>query len=139
MKKKLMYITTLFLIVILSVFACSCDVGEQSSVKTITKPYINEYECTYAQFGDENILEKYDYIKIILTDKENAELVYKPKNGDRRIIKSTYTYNSETKELTANIGIYGHEYKPTVTIKDGEFTVNKSFMQKQLTMKFKAK
>lgn len=137
MKRKL---SLLFLLCLLSLFILpSCDAREAGSIKTLTRPYIAQYECTEARLGDENILEKFDYININIKDKNNLELIYKPLNGDKKVIESTYTFDNNTHELTAEIGIFGYTFKQSTKIEQGKFTVSKQFGGKELILKFKAK
>ena len=94
----------------------ACDAQNAGSLKSITRPYIAQYECIEAKFGEENYLEKFDYIKLTLKDKENMEICYKLKNSERTIVKS----------------------KQSTIIENGKFTISKSIGGKQLVMKFKA-
>ena len=47
--------------------ACESNVNfqTQGSIKTITRPYIAQYECTEARYGEIDLLENYEYNKII--------------------------------------------------------------------------
>lgn len=137
MKRKL---SLLILLCLLSLLILpSCDAREAGSIKTLTNSYIAQYECTEAHLGDENILDKFDYIIINLKDKKKLELIYKPLNGDKRVIESEYTFDNTTHELTAEIGILGYSVKQSTKIEHGKFTVCKQFGGKELIMKFKAK
>ena len=53
--------------------------------------------------------------------KNELEVIYKLKIGDRKIISSPYEFNPETHELSADIGILGYKFKQTVIIKNGRF------------------
>ena len=99
----------------------------------------SHYECTEATLGGENLLDKFEYIEIVLVDKEEMQLIYKPKEGKKSKIKSNYTFNLETRELTADIGIYGYRFRESTIVENGKFTVTKTIGEKQLIMKFKTK
>ncbi len=117
----------------------ACDAREAGSLKSITRPYIAHYECTEAYLGDENLLDKFEYIEIVLVDKDEMQLLYKPKEGKKSKIKSNYSFNAETHELTADIGIYGYRFRESTIVENGKFNITKSLGEKQLIMKFKAK
>lgn len=137
MKKRLFLIITVFAVFLL--LLSGCEGVEQGSLKSITRPYIAQYECTSATLGGEDIKDRFECLEIILKDKENFELVYQPKDGERRIYKSKYTFDTETHELTADIGILGYQFKPTVKVQNGKFTIVKQIGAKQLVLNFKAK
>ncbi len=132
----------MFLTVFCSMFLLilsACDAREAGSLKSITRPYIAHYECTEATLGGENLLDKFEYIEIVLVDKEEMQLIYKPKDGKKSKIKSNYIFNLETRELTADIGIYGYRFRESTIVENGKFTVTKTIGEKQLIMKFKTK
>lgn len=136
MKRKLLLFTAVFLMLLTLLPAC--DAQNAGSLKSITRPYIAQYECIEAKFGEENYLEKFDYIKLTLKDKENMEICYKLKNGERTIVKSKYDFDVESKRLTADVGILGYKFKQSTIIENGKFTISNSIGGKQLVMKFKA-
>ncbi len=117
----------------------ACDAREAGSLKSITRPYIAHYECTEATLGGEDLLDKFEYIEIVLVDKEEMQLIYKPKEGKKSKIKSNYSFNLETRELTADIGIYGYRFRESTIVENGKFTVTKTIGEKQLILKFKTK
>lgn len=136
MKKRLI----LFAIIctLLLTFLSACDIKNAGSLKSITNPYIAQYECVEAKLGDEDLLKKFDYIKITLVNKENLELTYKPKDGEHKTIKSKYSFDVKSRILTAEIGLLGYTFKQSTVIEKGRFTLSKSIGSKQLVMKFKA-
>ncbi|MDE6001706.1 MAG: hypothetical protein K2G96_05265, partial [Clostridia bacterium] len=90
MKKKILFTLAAFCM-LLPLFVCACDAREAGSLKSITRPYIAQYECTEATLGDENLLEKFEYIKIVLVNKDTMQIIYKPKNGKKQINETKYT------------------------------------------------
>lgn len=136
MKKRLILFA--FLCTLLLTFLSACDVKNAGPLKSITNPYIAQYDCVEATLGEQDLLKKYDYIKITLVDKENLELTYKPKDGDNKTIKSQYTFDSKTRKLNAEVGILGYKFKQSTIVEKGKFTISKAILGKQLIMKFKA-
>lgn len=137
MRTKL-FVTAFIFALLLTVFP-ACDAREAGSLKALTKPYIAQYECTEAKLGDEDLLEKFEYITIVLEDKQTLKLIYKPKDGEKHVAESTYSLDTETRELTADLWILGYKFRQSTTVKNGKFTITKKIGDKQLVMNFKSK
>ena len=135
MKRKLIIIAA---ICSLFVLLSACDARDTGSLKSLTRPYIAQYECTDAKLGNDDLLEKFDYIKIGLVDKNKLQLIYKLKMGEKRVKESEYTFDAKTRELSADIGIFGYRFNQTTVVKDGKFTVTKTILGKQLVMNFES-
>ena len=136
MKKKF-FLLTVLLCTLLLLPACGMDV--QSSLKAITMPHIAEYECVEARLGNEDLLKKYEYFYITLLNKEELEVSFKEKEGKRATFKGGYSLDPKTRELTGEIGVLGFKYKESVTIKNGEFVIEKNIGPFPLYMKFKVR
>lgn len=134
MKKRLKFLAVLPLLCI-CVF-CAFTIDSSTSVKTLTKPYINTYECTSARLGNEDLLEKYEYFKITMLDGNELEVSFKRKNGKRHAYVCGYTYDSEKQTLSAEIGILGFKFKQDVKISEGKFTLCMPILGKTLVMNF---
>ncbi len=137
MKKKISLL--LLLCVLVLTFLCACDPEiAKGSVKSLTKPYITTYECVEARLGNQNLLEKYDFIKITLLDKDELEVSFKPKKGEKKSFKGAYSVDPETREFSGEIGIFGMTFKEKTTIEKGRFTIYKNILTIPLIMKFEA-
>ena len=137
MKRKLPLIA--ILITLMLCLFPSCEIPASGSLKSLTKPYIAEYVCTEARLGEENLLDKYEFIKITLLDAKELEVSFKPKNGDKKAFKGNYSVNGETREFNGEIGIFGVTFKETTKIENGEFTITKNILSQPLILKFKMK
>lgn len=137
MKKKI-FIATLILTLCLMILP-ACEVSMDDSIKSLTHPYAGEYECVEAKFGEKDLLESYEYIKITFLDAEKFEISYKPKDGQKRSFESNYTVDEGTRELTGELGIFGYKFREKIKIEHGEFTITKTMMNKPLIIKFKMK
>ncbi len=140
MKKKLL----LFAAICAAAFSLlavlpACDADPNGDIKSITKPYIAEYVCTEAKFGEEDLLEKYDYIKLTLLDGKQMELSYKPKDGDKKSYVCDYEVDEKTRELTADFWLLGISHREKISIENGGFTIIKTIYSKPLYMKFQTK
>ena len=136
MKKRLIIFVVLCTLILTILSAC--DMKNAGPLKSITHPYIAQYECVEATLGDEDLLDKFDYIKITLVNKDTLELNYKLKDGDNKTIESNYNFDVNSRTLTAEVGILGYTVKQSTVIEKGKFTISKSISGKQLIMKFKA-
>lgn len=137
MKKRLFVAGLLAALVI--TFACAFTIDENSSVKDLTHPYINSYECTRATLGETDLLEEYEYFRIIIGEGEELTVLFKQKGGKEHRYASTYKFDKDTHELTAEIGILGFTYRQKTIIENGKFTISMPILTKQLTMIFEAK
>lgn len=135
MKRKLIALLAIVALCVLMLPACTASA--EGSIKTITKPYIAQYECVKAKCGDTDLLENFDYVRIILADDEELEVVVKPKGEEKQITKGTYALNPETRELTGEIGILGYKYREKVIVKNGRFTISKNIGGKEFYAEFK--
>lgn len=144
MKKRFFILTMLLSALLLILPACASsasatDGGAGGSLKSITKPYIGEYECVEARLGETEFLDKYDYIKISLLDDEKIEISYKPKDGQKKSYTGAYTVNPDTRELTGELGILGIKFREKTKIVNGKFTLTTNILAAPLIMKFKMK
>ena len=134
MKKKLCAI------IILAFTACLClcafTFDPNSSVKSLTKPYITTYDCTFARFGNEDLLEKYEYLKITFLDDKQLEVSYKRKDGKKKVHVCDYEYDDETQLIEAEVGILGFKFKQSTKIENGKFTISMPILGKPLVMNF---
>lgn len=137
MKRKIL--PALAILAICLLIFPSCEVSaDDSSVKSITKPYIAQYECTQARLGTKDILEDFDYIKIIMLSDNELELQYKSKGGRAKSFTGNYSIDTKTRELKAEIGILGFKYKESVIVENGKFTISKPINGKEFSAQFKA-
>ncbi len=139
MKRKL----SLPLIILIAAMALAvipaCTMSAEGSIKTITKPYITQYDCIEAHIGKEDLLKRHDFITITLLDDKELEVSFKQKGRQKRSYTFPYTYNDKTHELSGEAGILGYKFKEKVVLKNGEFTISKALGKQQLFMKFRAK
>lgn len=113
--------------------------GTSGSLKAITKPYIGEYECVEARFGETDLLEKYEFITISLLDDKKMQVSFKPKNGNKKTFEGAYEVNEATREFTGEVGILGVKFKEGTKIENGKFTLSKLIFSMPLIMKFNMK
>lgn len=127
------------ILVLLPACSTSQASGTSGSLKSITKPYIGEYECVEAHLGETNLLEKYEFITISLLDNKKMEVSYKPKIGKKKTFEGAYEVNPDTREFTGEVGILGVRFKESTKIENGKFTLTKLIFAMPLIMNFKMK
>jgi len=138
MKKKFYFL--LLVPAILCIFLCAFTFDKQSSLKDLTHPYINTYECTAARLGNEDLLENYEYFKITFLDEKQLEVSFKRKKGGKRhAYTCNYQYDDKTSEFSAELGIFGFKFRQTTKISDGKFTISMPVLGKPLLMNFAVK
>ena len=135
MKRKFLIIVAILALSLCILPACKTDIAN-GSIKSITQPYIAQYECKEARLGDKDFLQDYKYIKIILGNKDEMEIIYKPKDGEKSSLKGTYKIDPATRELEGEIGILGYSFKEKVKVEKGGFVISKIIGSKELYMKF---
>ena len=119
---------------------CAFTFDSQSSLKDLTHPYINNYECTAARLGNEDLLERYEYFKITFLDDKQLELSFKRKNGGKaHVYKCDYTYDDKTSEFSAELGILGYRFRQTSKISNGKFTISMPILGRLLLMNFEVR
>ena len=135
--KKIIFATISAFCIICTLCAFTFDLN--SSVKTLTHPYINTYYCTEARLGEINLLEKYEYFIITILDDEELEISFKKHKWQKYAFTCNYEFNEETHELSAGIGILGFTYRQKTIINGGTFYINMLVLNKPLFMKFEVK
>lgn len=135
MKKKLI-LPLIFVVTALCLCACAFTVDPNSSVRDLTHPYINTYECKSARLGNEDLLEKMDYLRITFLDDEQLEVSFKRKNAKKKAYRCDYEFDEKTNEFTAEIGVLGFKFKQSTKIQNGKFTIYMTILGKPLIMNF---
>ena len=133
-----------YIVFLLAAFSClvlcAFKFDKDSSLKDLTHPYINTYECTAARLGNENLLEHYEYFKITFLDEKQLEVSFKRKiGGKKHVYLCDYEFNDKTDEFSAELGILGFRFKQTTKITDGKFTISMPILGKPLLMNFAVK
>ncbi|MDE7329645.1 MAG: hypothetical protein K2N30_00910, partial [Clostridia bacterium] len=111
MKRKLSLLVLLCALVSVAATLSACSISASGSIKSITKPYIAQYECIEARLGTQNLLEKYEYIIITFLDSEEMEISFKPNDGEKKSFKGNYSVDPETREFSGEMGIFGYTFR----------------------------
>lgn len=140
MKFKCFLASALFAVSLAFLPACSAMQNpEYSSLKSLSRPYIAQYECTEARLGDTNLLQSFDYIKIIFINAKEFEIAYKPAGGEKKIYSGNYSADPSSHEIVADITVLGHKFKEKTKIENGKIAVRKTVGNKELYLLFEVK
>ncbi len=122
---------------VLALILCGCEVSSLSSLRSFSRPYLGEYICEHAQFGDTDLLPKFREIVLSLKDGGEFTLTALPKRGRKVSVSGTYEYSEENGMLTMRARVSGKDRRKDLLLQDGKFVVEHSFAGKKLIMKFK--
>ena len=111
--------------------------GKDGTLKDITKPYLGEYECKSAQFGEKDCLEKFSYIRLELKEDGEFVLDYKEREGKKKQVEGKYSYDAEKGILkfTDQIGGFKREFP----LNDGNLTIALPIAGRNLVLLFEQK
>lgn len=126
------------LLPLLCLLFCAFKIEPDSSVKTLTKPYITTYECVTARLGNENLMDKFDRITITFLDDEELEVRLTRKSGKSKCHRCNYVYDEKDHTFSAELGIFGFTVRQEAKIENGKFTICMPILGKTLLMNFQA-
>lgn len=89
--------------VLLALFPWFRDVKNQN-LTDITQPYLGAYECRLARWGEQDLLEDFDYIRLELKKKNECVLHYRRRNEPEKTESGEYTYDQDRQTLSFSIG-----------------------------------
>ena len=121
------------------ILLCAFTFDSDSSLKELTLPYINTYECIRATLGGQDLLDDFEYLTITLEDSNSLEVSFKKKDGRRHSYSCNYTVDEQSGELRAELGIMGFRFRQKTKIENGSFTLCMTLLNRPLVMAFKAK
>lgn len=117
----------------------SCDVNSMSSLRSFAKPYAGEYVCTYARFGEKDLLEEFREIILTLEDGGNFLAELTPKRGPKLSATGSYEYGGEGNEILFTADLYGKRYSKAAVFENGRFTIEQTYAGKKLVLRFEVK
>ena len=104
----------------------------------IAKPYLGIYDCTQAQLGDDDLLARFDDVKLELKDKGEYVLYFKEKGGKTKKVKGKYHYEKESETITLHVRDR-RVFRRAFPLKKGVLTVCVPYGDKTLRLKFEQK
>ncbi len=124
---------------ILAGLCALCVVGKSSSLKDISKPYLGEYECKQATYGEKDYLEDFTYIRMELKSGDRFVLSYCDKlTKKKNQVEGEFTYDEQTSTVT--LQLEGDAcIKRQFPLKDGVLLVVTTLGNKILQLRFEQK
>lgn len=115
---------------------CGCDVNEMSTLPDITRPYAGEYECKTIRYGDRELIEKFEYIKLELDFYGEFEVTYAIREGGKGEYSGAYTVDEEAGEITFRAKTAGMERSYVFPYEKGSVIIEMQFAGKLLYAEF---
>lgn len=116
--------------------ATSCDVNEMSTLRDISRPYAGEYQCKKLQLGGEDLLPRFEFIKLKLDAYGKFALSYADCEGG----ESGYSggYRIEDGEITFTAAAEGAERSYVFPYDEGTVRIRLLMGEKLLYAEFSA-
>lgn len=96
-----------FVLTGISVFS-GCKAGEMTELKDISKPYVGEYKCRELRLGSEDMLEKFEFVKLDLKPGGKFTLTSSESSGKESEYDGEYEFTDEGVFFYSDSG-YGRE------------------------------
>ena len=109
---------------------------EMSSLRDISRPYVGEYKCKRLQFGGEDELERFEYIKLELKYGGTFRCSYLDTQGNEGEYSGKYKISEENAEITLSAVSGGEEKKFVFPYKKGSVLVTEQLNGKLLFAEF---
>lgn len=116
------------------IFLCGCDVNELSSLREVSRPYAGEYKCTRLQLGGENLLDRYEYLKLNLGYGGNYRLFYRATDGNEGGFEGKYLMKEDQITFFSEEG--GEEKSFVFPYRKGAVEMLLTFREKPLLAEF---
>lgn len=111
---------------------------KDSSLLDVTKVYLGEYECSYAQLGDKEYLEGFDFVTLELKANGTYLLAFREKEGKKHTETGEYEYDEKTKTLRFSPRDKS-ALKKEFPLVDGVLTISAQIGNQQLIVRFTQK
>ena len=111
---------------------------KDNSLKDITKPYLGEYECTQALFGDVDYLNALEDVSLTLEKENKFILTFCEKGKEKQTLKGVYEYNKDRETITLK-SVDKNYFKREFPLKKGILYITVGIGEKTLSLQFKQK
>lgn len=118
-------------------FCCGCNAEEMSGLKDISRPYAGEYQCKKLLLGGEDMLGKFDYLKLRLDHSGSYCLFYESEEG-RGERSGSYELSPEEGKITLKAPLPDGEKKYVFSYRKGAILMELQFHEKLLYAEFSA-
>ncbi len=115
------------------------NLNSMSTLQDIVKPYVGVYECKIMSFGEEDILQKFNFVNLELKCDNKYLLKYEDAHSLKGEYSGDYSYDTRSNILTFSENAENRRYNKSVQVKNGEFDVKINCGGKLLFVKFQLK
>ena len=85
-------------------FLTGCDVQKMSSLRDISKPYAAEYHCKKLQIGGEDMLDRFETVKLNLRYDGKFSLTFTDTDDHTASYDGAYTFDENGVTLIKKVG-----------------------------------
>lgn len=98
------------------------NTGDMDGLKDITRPYLGEYRCESALYGETDYLSYFSFVKLELKSQGEYLLTYKLKDGKSQQKTGKYEYDKEKKSIKL-LSPMGNEWDREFPVENGKIIV----------------
>ena len=131
-------ICTLVLCVLTLLLGGCTKAEEMGSLSDFSRPYAGEYICKKLQLGEEDYIEKFDYIKLKLSQSGAFQLSYQTEEGLKEQFSGKYAVSEEGDEITFSAKSGFRTASRSFPFENGTVHINLTFRGKLLHAEFQA-
>ncbi len=113
-----------------------CDVSSMTTLPEFSEPYIGLYECTALTLGGEDLLPRFEKLRLEL-QKEDFVLTFRPRSGEEGAVKGSYSVSPEGDEATFRIRLAGRDYVRTCRREKGAIYIDENVGGRLLHAEFR--
>lgn len=93
-----------FLPALFPLLLTGCNVKEMSSLRDVSKPYVGEYQCEKLTLGGNDMLGRFEYVRLNLEYDGKFTLSYCGENGSKGKFGGEYDFGENGVTFTADYG-----------------------------------
>ncbi len=120
-----------------SLLLCMSNIKD-GTLLDVTKVYLGEYECTYAQLGDKEYLKGFDFVTLELKTDGTYLLSFKQKDEKKHTETGEYEYDEKRKTLRFSPRDKS-ALKKEFPLVEGVLTISAQIGNQQLIVRFTQK
>ena len=110
-----------------------CSVSDMSSLTELSRPYVGEYTCEELRLGEEDMLDRFEYVRLTLGPDGDAQLTWRTMEGGEGATLLYYKMRegSITLSKAGRMGAY------TFPVEQGAIVITHNIIGRMLYAKFR--
>ena len=113
--------------------ACEGSVYEMSSLTELSRPYVGEYACEELRLGEEDMLDRFEYVRLTLGPDGDAQLTWRTMEGGEGATLLYY----EMREGSITLSQAGRMGAHTFPVEQGAIVITHNIIGRMLYAKFR--